>query len=195
MGLEIEKLRNIPVDLRSNYLVGAYLTYFAHMEYALDDALSSMLGLDRLRGLIVTKTTPFAAKVSMFRTLSTISPQKEEALARIAKALLKANNDRKILAHSPFGPSPTSDGVVFIVMLAKDKFDFPDTDWSVADFHGKISRLEEIRTELEAHRSKHAYDAIASALLKGRESPSDNKSFFGRLMGQAIPEPDDLPQP
>jgi hypothetical protein len=187
---EIAKLLSIPVELRCNFLVGTYLTYFAHMEYALDDALSSMLGLDRLRGLIVTKTTPFAAKVSMFRTLGTISP-KEEVLAKLAKALSKANNDRKILAHSPFGPSPSSDGVAFVVILARDKFDFPDIDWSVADFHAKISRLEEIRAELAGHSSKHAYSAVAAALLKGTAPSLESGSFLERLMAMGTPDSED----
>ena len=134
-------------------LVGLWLYHFGRMEAALDKTLARLFDLSEDNYDVVTANIDIFRKVSIVRTACNVifgegSPESREADTTMKK-LAKLNDERIVLAHSPFEPDGTG-GVQFRRTIARQKLDRQDPVWPAAKFESGCLDLQKVAEELEA---------------------------------------------
>ena len=138
--------------LRAIALVGRYLQVFAFAEVEVDDAIAKILKLSSTQSFVLNANLPFGNKIHVLSTLVDISfldkKQKEQYTHTLNLLLSFASRDRNTIAHVMFSESPKSDGVRFLVIKARGKFQAPDFDWSIDRFEQAFSALRQCRAKV-----------------------------------------------
>lgn len=134
-------------------LVGLWLYHFGKMEAALDKALARLfeLSTDNYDG--VTANIDLSRKVAVVRTGCNLTFCEHSleltAADTTMKKLLRLNDSRVVLVHSPFEPYREG-GVIFSRTVARQRLDRQKLVWSVADFETGYGELQQVLKELEA---------------------------------------------
>ena len=167
------ELLKLDADQRAFLLVGAYIGHFALLEAGLNQAIKEVLNLSIAAGLIVTRNMSFYDKVKALKSLvnffiaDKIQAKEFEAAASKAHQI---GEERNIIAHTPFGGSKTSDGVVFFETRATKELELKDLDWSIDEFIAKIENIRQVDNRLRQIEQSISLLRIAEALTKFPQS-------------------------
>jgi hypothetical protein len=152
----------IPHDIRALALVGRYLQDFAYLENSIDMAITAFLKLLPSQQFILSPNIPFHSKIHILTTLVNSNWRKGRDAKGYLKSINAASNAsgwRNNLAHHPFRPSQTNDGVEFFVVRAQGEVVYPDMDWSIARFEAECRNLTECESKITE---------MTEAILEGR---------------------------
>jgi hypothetical protein len=144
--------RNEPLD-EACRLVGRFLKHYAIMERALDLAIGKLLGLQGSTIDIIGANITVAKKVEVLfsaeKFLAAI-PEKgrERFLEKTRGRILALNDDRVIVAHSPFDPGPNG-GVSFRKVVTRDELKFRDVPYSLQKIECKCKLAVGLATDLD----------------------------------------------
>lgn len=179
-------MRSLDPHVRAFALYGMYMGHFNLMENGLNEALVKTINVDRLRGIILTRNITFADKIYIMKCLVAMAFDKADRESHVS-LLNRAKNcseDRNMVAHSLFGPSPTSDGVEFFVVQARSELRFPTEDWSVNDVFSRVEDVRKIDNDLRRLAKEIPVRRIAQALAKKPEGLLTGQvGPLGRLFG------------
>jgi hypothetical protein len=134
-------------ETRTVALVGSFLQRWASLETAIGTAIAAALKLTKLQEYILARNISFTYKLHILGALCTISrlePDYKEYYRKVLNDIQAVYWRRNTVAHDLFAPSKTNDGVVFAVMRARGKVDFPDVDWSVSEFREAFTELDRL---------------------------------------------------
>lgn len=173
MSLSRETLSALDPYTRACALVGDYLGHFALMESGLDSALGELLGLRPLQLATVARNMDFSHKVYALRTMIEISLWSEgsKLYKRIAKDAVDCSTVRNVIAHTPFAQSSISDGVTFLVVRARGKFEAIEDDWPIERFASEISKVESVGKAMRGIHQRLSNQRIAELLVNAHPSP------------------------
>lgn len=180
--------RELTPHMRCYALVGYYLSKWALMESKLNSTVYRALGLTVLQGAIVTHNVQLRDKINIAKSILAMeifNLKDREAYTKVMKRIATLSTDRNMVAHDPFLPDEKGDGVVFFVIKAKGKIQFPDAVWSISKFDEKAEELTKIHSELSALDALMGRLKIAAALAK--QSPNALLGGLGVLGTSAHP--------
>lgn len=178
MMLTRAQLLEMTPDHRAFALVGAFMGFFALLEAGVDSAIGKVLGVDGIRKAIVGRNMSFDDKIKTLRTLVDVYlPENAEKIAfdKLAIKARKTGEHRNIIAHTPFRGSLKSDGVEFLRVTATSKLEFPEMDWSIAEFVQHIDEINQIDNAIRRFEEGRPINAVAAALM------SNTPPVFGGL--------------
>jgi len=161
-------LLKLDADTRAFTLVGAFMGSFALFEDGINIILGEVVGLKGARRAIVCRNMEFDDKIETLRALVDryISDEAEaKRFGDLAKRAGEYGLLRNRIAHTPFRPSPTSDGVQFFQTSANSKLIRPDMDWSIDDFLMHIDSINQSDNDLRS-MDRHTILRIADALIR-----------------------------
>jgi len=179
--------RALEADTRAFALVGSFMGYFALLEAGIDAAIGEVLGVDGIRRAIVGRNMAYDDKIKTLRSLVDVYVGDESLKKSFDKLAVKARRFgeyRNIIAHTPFRHSSKSDGVEFLRVTATSKIDFPEMDWSVAEFVNRIDDMNTLDNDLRAIEQRMSLQRIAYALANDPSPPTAiDRSVLGGLFG------------
>lgn len=174
-------LLKLDPDTRAFTLVGAFMGYFALLEEGIGSALGEVLDVKGARRIVITRNMNFDDKIKTLRSLVNfyvVDKDLATTFNELAKRARKCGETRNIVAHTPFRPSTSSDGVQFFPVSATSKIEMPNMDWSIDDFLKHIDDINQIDNELRKLESRMPLQRIAEALIQAK--PEQNP-FSGLL--------------
>jgi hypothetical protein len=178
--------QTLPQPMRAWAIIGCYMGQFALMENTLARQLGFVLKLDDIASAVVGRNMGLIEKVRALRTVTNIAAgagSELEWVDGLLKRAEKAAGLRNVVAHTPFGASTASGGVVFFAVEAKGHFRHPNSDWSLEEAERHITELEEIEVDLSSERAASVFKRARDILARpGPEHPL----FLRELLG---PEP------
>ncbi len=138
----------------ANRLVGRFLQHFALVESALDDALSSLLGLKPEVSAVVMSNMTIYSKIDTFfaseKQLAAMPDGARKAKLRSAKGRISGlNDDRNIAAHCTFDGFGGGEFVRFHRVKAKGELKISDIDWSEADVEKKCCEATQLVKDIQ----------------------------------------------
>lgn len=173
MAKDIETAKRflaMPRGARADALVGRYLGLFAFVEVGLNRLLAHFLNTDVASWTVMTRNMEFAAKVQSARALNSVY-DRDGHFNGLNKRLMDHAKDRNLIAHSPFGPSRSSNGVTFMNFKANAKLEGVHDDWSVERMMKAYGELRDTATQLTAFAQR--VEAYREALRLVRQQRSD----------------------
>jgi hypothetical protein len=129
------------------------------MENSVHSAIGAALAIEAAKLNILCANIEFGNKIYILRTLIDISSgfDNKKDLQKTLVALAEYAKVRNMIAHHQFEHAPSSDGVRFVVVKARGKYDEPEEIWSPDRF--KTERDEVARYQSVLDRIKASFDA------------------------------------
>jgi hypothetical protein len=123
-------------------LVGQFLHEWSNLELCIHDAIGSALKLNDLTRFIICANMQLRDKLNFLRTIVDVSKMpdsdRDHFSARL-RDLAEYSFVRNMMAHDPFEPDVSGDGVIFSAVKAKGRFSLPPVVWSVQKFQDEIA--------------------------------------------------------
>jgi len=176
-------------------LVGRFMSHWAHLENAVNDAVGSLLKMESLEATVATVNMQLRSKLHILKSMITLecpdTDWRKSALKDVEQVGNLADSWRNIVAHVSFGPIE-DDGVKFLVVRAKGKLNFPNVERSEAEFlavSSEMMRLSDRIKEIAASlvlKSKGLAALIAQA-PSGTTPSQETRSYLGHLL-QGTPD-------
>jgi|NGEPerStandDraft_6_1074524.scaffolds.fasta_scaffold203027_1 hypothetical protein len=139
---------------RACELVGRFNYHFSRLEQKLNASIAKLFKLDDVSADILTANIDFSRKVNIVRsavTAQNASPGEKWLTEEIKSAfngVLEINNERLIVAHSPFEVHADG-GVVFDRTVAREELKRNEIVWSEQKFGQHFDRMRLLERELE----------------------------------------------
>jgi hypothetical protein len=133
--------------------VGRFLYHFAFLEQAIGEGVAKLLKLDSIQTKVVMANLDFTRKVNILFSAESEAAAKPKSTRKrqvenARKAILRINDWRVVLAHSPFKYS-TGDAVIFDRFTAREKLVNKGEVWGTADFEDRYALISETVTAVE----------------------------------------------
>lgn len=139
-------------DGRAFRLVGEFMWHWSVLESALNVGVHKLCNLTSLQAYVVTANMGVRDKIHTVRTMLYICHLSDEegikANNKLMDRVTAGSTDRNHVAHTAFNGHP--EGVSFLVIKAKGKFEVPDSLWTTKDFAAKNSAMMAMANELKA---------------------------------------------
>lgn len=147
-----DQLAATPPQIRYLALVGQFMEYWAALETTINHAIEHAFGLNMTQAAILIPDIAVSKKIQMLKTLAHESLEEPEYkhYSGILNKITTYSELRNIVAHHSFHPDDKSDGVMFVVVKAKAKLEFPEYRWSIADVQKHIATMRAYDKEIEA---------------------------------------------
>jgi hypothetical protein len=168
MLLNRDTLLKLDPETKAFALVGAFIGSFALLEEGINIAFGDVMGIKGTRRAIVCRNMEFDDKILALRALVDRYISDETEARRfddLAKRASEFGTLKSRVVHTPFRPSPTSDGVQFFLMISGSKLKRPDMDWSIDDFLTHIANIHQTDSDLRAIDNRMTL-RIAEALIR-----------------------------
>ena len=128
------------------------MSFWAVLEGELNSSVHKLCGLSGLEAVVATANMGVRDKANTVRTMlyvahSTDAPKVAEN-NKIMDRIGERSTDRNLVAHTNFFGH--ADGVQFLVIKAKGKFQIPPTIWTVEDFRNRNRLMMASVRELRA---------------------------------------------
>lgn len=153
-------------------LVGEFIFHWNYIESRMTEIIQRILRLPYPESEIVLANVAFRDKTSMASTLSHYALQFNGRVAD-ATAALKLFADiaefsgkyRNVLVHNPFNVNDYG-GIEILRILAKRKFEMPETIWDVKFFEERFQDIDKLAQKLEQLQSDLERCPMPSALTE-----------------------------
>jgi hypothetical protein len=164
--------KDLDPEIRCFALVGQFLQAWSFMEDSLHKAIGTALSIETPKLQILCANIRFRDKIHILSTLIDVAPIfSNEAKAEFKKALRELaeySGTRNMIAHDGFRPN--DEGVEFLTVKAKGKFDLPKIIWNADRFQSEgaiVAQYRSLLDGLQAHFQAQplAQRAYAGALL------------------------------
>jgi hypothetical protein len=140
-----------PLD-RACALVGRFLYHFGRVEQKVDQAIIKLLDLDEKVAPAVTGSIDFFRKVNLVRASAHMQASTEESekfADNTCKDVFKINDERQVIAHSSFAPTPEG-AVQFSRTVTKEgRVRVVDPVWTEATFKGHYAEMTRLEAKLD----------------------------------------------
>lgn len=132
--------------LRSFALVGAYMGYYAAMEFEINHAIEKCLNISTHDALVIYSNLNFSGKIKALKTLNESYAERDIVKSNEINLtkINKLSSERNIIAHTVFTPSKKKNGgVIFHRVKANKDLLLFDMEWSISDFRERLSKLSQ----------------------------------------------------
>ena len=143
---------------RSFAIVGEFMFAWALVENAINQLVGTVLNVDPVESVILSKTLRVNQKLEMLELLTTHNLIEERVKARcksLIPALKRLSRVRNTAAHSVFAPREDRSAVRFYdVKQGSGELKFSTMEWTERDFQEHLQKLLDLKNELEALKDK-----------------------------------------
>jgi hypothetical protein len=165
-----DQLAATPPQIRYLALVGLFLEHWAALESTMNHAIERGFGLTMTQSAILLPDIPVSKKIQILKTLAhdSLGEAESKHYTCVLNRIRGYSELRNIVAHHCFHPDDKSDGVMFVVVKATSRLEFPVYRWSIAD---DIKHTEAMR----------AWDKEIEALTPRLYEPTRWRDFYTAL--------------
>lgn len=189
--------QDLDPNTRSYALVGQFLQAWSVMEDSLHTCIQTAFNLTPTMLHILCANLRLHDKLNIARTIvdiSAMTPENDKAkYQKLLRSIGKYSPHRNMVAHDMFLPDEKGEGVKFLTVKAKGKFEMPNVVWTaknfqeegkiVDGFRGGLYELNEI-LKISPIKDEKYREAIARALLDWH--PDSNWQPTSRSGGQGL---------
>jgi hypothetical protein len=168
-GFAMSKFNDLYPEIRCYALVGQFLQTWSVMEGALHNAIGTALSIETTKLQILCANIRFRDKIHILSTLIDVAPifsnEVKTEFRKALRQLAEYSHARNMVAHDPFRLDASKEGVEFLTVKAKGKFDLPNEIWNVDRFQSECTTIDQYHALLDGLAARFQAQPLPSDAL------------------------------